>query len=59
MALRIEYLRGGEKVMVVVFLKSSDEAVKEAQDGLKRFNADSARILDMDNGGKEVGMVKR
>ena len=45
--------------MVVVFLNTPDEAVKEAQDGLRRFNADTARILDMDQRGKEVRLVSR
>ena len=58
MALRIEYLRRGERVMLIPCPKSLDGAKLDALVGLAHFDADTARILDMDHGGKVVAVVK-
>lgn len=58
MALRIEYYDGGKLVMVVPCPKTLDAAKLDALEGLGHFKADLAKILDMDNKGKLVGVVK-
>jgi len=59
MALRIEYLRNGEKVMIVACPKWLEEAKIDAVEGLGFYQADTARILDMEDNGKVVAVVKR
>jgi len=58
MALRIEYFRQGEKVMVAPCLKELAGARQDARDGLRTFNADLARILDMNKDGQLLAVVK-
>jgi hypothetical protein len=57
MAYRIEYLRKGVKVGTALFLGSLDGAIKAATDGLLQQKSDAARVLDMNDNGKEVRMV--
>jgi hypothetical protein len=58
MALRIEYFSNGEKVMVVSCPKFLKDAKFDALEGLAVYNADTARILDMDDNSKVVAVVK-
>jgi hypothetical protein len=55
MAFRIDYFRKGEKVGAVPFPGSREESLNAAAQGLKRLDADVARVLD--HKGKEVGKV--
>ena len=57
MAFRIDYYRKGEKVGAVPYPGSRQESLNAATNGLKRHEADEARILDMDHRGKEVGKL--
>jgi hypothetical protein len=59
MALRIEYFRQGVQVGAVPCPKRPDEAKAAALKGLICHRADLAKILDMDNKSKLVGVVKR
>ena len=59
MALQIEYFRMGVPVGTVPCLKKLWEAKIACTDGLVNHNADLARILDMDNNGSIIGVVKR
>ena len=59
MAFRIDYLRTGEKVMSVVCPKSLADCKADALQGLVKFNADKAVILNMDAYGQEVAVVTR
>lgn len=59
MALRIEYLKLTERVMIVSCPKNLEEAKADAMKGLALFGADTAQVIDMDRGGKLVGVVKR
>jgi hypothetical protein len=59
MALQIEYFRLGVQVGTVPCHKKLWEAKAAAADGLVNHNADLARILDMDNNGSIIGVVKR
>ncbi len=59
MALRIVYLSNGSTVMIVSCPKSLKDARDDALKGLAVYGADTAQVLDMDNGGKVVAMVKR
>ena len=57
LAFRIDYFRKGAKIAAVPFPGSRQESLNAAANGLKRLDADEARILDMDHKGKEVGKV--
>jgi hypothetical protein len=59
MALRIEYIQDGEVVMMVPCPADIDIAKKNALAGFDRFGADTARILDMDDGGRVIEVLKR
>jgi hypothetical protein len=59
MAFRVEYFRAGKKIGTDPCPISLEDATKSAQTGLIMHNADLARIRDMGNNGKEVGLVKR
>jgi hypothetical protein len=59
MALRIEYFRQGVQVGAVPCPTTLEEAKMAALEGLFIQNADLAKIVDMDNKGKLVGVVKR
>ena len=58
MALRIEYFRQGVQVGAVPCPKTPEEAKIAALEGLFIHSADLAKILDLDNKGKLVGVVK-
>ena len=55
--LRIEYFQGAQRVMIASCLKPLDEVKMIALEGLARFAADTARIVDRD--GKVIAVVKR
>jgi hypothetical protein len=57
MANRIEYLRGGIKVMVAPCPLPLEDVLKTAREGLVSFNADSANVLD--ENGKVLKEVRR
>ena len=57
MSFRIDYYRKGERVGAVPYPGSREQTLDAAANGLKRHDADIARILDMDHQGKEVGNV--
>jgi len=59
MALQIQYFRLGVQVGTVPFSKKLWEAKIAASDGLVNHNADLARILDMENNGSIIGVVRR
>jgi hypothetical protein len=59
MSFRIEYFRDDIKVGADPCLKPLDDAFKDALIGLGIHNADRARILDMNQKGKQVGVMKR
>lgn len=55
MAFRIDYFRRGLKVGAVPYPGSLEDCSNAAATGLKRHDADLARILDMDHKDREVG----
>ena len=59
MALQIQYFRLGVQVGTAAFAKKLWEAKIAAADGLINHNADLARILDMENNGAIIGVVRR
>ena len=59
MALRIVYLSNEETVMIISCPKLLKDAKPDALEGLAVYNADTARVLDMDNGGKVIWELKR
>jgi hypothetical protein len=58
-ALRIEYFAKGEKIMVVTCPKRLETAKTDALEGLALYNADTARIMDMEAGSTLMAVVKR
>jgi len=59
MTFRIEYYRDEVKVAAVSCPKSKADAQTDAIFGLGVYDADVARILNMDDNGKVVGTVRR
>ena len=59
MALRIEYFRKGEKVGAVPCPRLEHEVLNVALNGLVQHDADMARVLDMDDKGRLLSVVRR
>ena len=59
--LRIEYFANGEKVMVVSCPKWLEDAKADALEGLAYYNADTAKVVDLDReiGGNVMAVVRR
>lgn len=57
MAYRIDYFRSGVKIMASPCPVSLEQVKIVARDGLYRFQADKAHVLDMDRKGVTVAIV--
>jgi hypothetical protein len=55
----VEYYKDGMKTRSSPHAGPLDNAIMFAEDGLKRHDVDSARILDIDGSGAEVWSMRR